>query len=151
MIKVIKVRGIPEKAKIVWFEEEKEPILMITSKAGPEVIAHEAGHIALKHYLRRRTEAPSSLEEFLDEEVSAWLWAERKRGKGLRTDWLLQVANKAMMIFAKPPKVILGELKKALDRYGYKLHGEENLLEILEVGWRDPEWWEIRERGGKYY
>ena len=98
-----------------WYQEESESgkwypqkMLLLSTQAGPETVAHELGHISLGHL---EEEEDSTVETFIRHEVEAWSWAEDKRGKSLKTRWIPIVLTSATDAY---PEASPERLHKAL-------------------------------------
>ncbi len=57
-----------------------EHVVIIGHRTGGETVAHELGHVALGHSAEQ-FETPENVAKG---ELSAWLWAQKKRGKPIR-------------------------------------------------------------------
>jgi len=108
--------------------------LILREDAGPEIKAHEEAHTKRWEFIRELRE--DDLVGSIREEILAWLGAQKKRGKKLRSAWLLRVGVQALNDFpGESPVDIVNLMDAILQEEGEKgLTDEvkEKLLEDME-------------------
>lgn len=111
------LRGEKAIAGLTEYEETGEPVIVIGRRIGGEVMAHEIGHAVSGH----KWPPPEDPSETARHEVEAWLWAQRKRGKPLRTSI---VARVAINLMKRHPDMPEGEIIAIIRNAYYGLGGE---------------------------
>jgi len=88
--------------------------LVMREDATPEEVAHEEAHTERWNYIKQLRSV--GVEEYVRDEVRAWLGAKRKRGGKLRTAWLTRVGFQALNDFPGESPIDIVNLTDAVMR-----------------------------------
>ena len=127
----------PEEGDVTQ-EPFTQKLVLVTREAGPEIVAHELGHVAeesLSRYDVPTSDRPSygTPRGYVRSELEAWLWAEGKRGY-IKRNYLLDIVEGLVSDYKLSPKKAIGLLASELKRQGWDLDPEviPDMLEDLE-------------------
>lgn len=115
-VKVVSRQELTELAgssKVNAFISNEADVLYITKRISPEVLAHELGHAAIMPPIEV-DESSWTWREFIKDELGAWMWAGRKLGRKLRTDFPWKVLYRACDEYGAKPSEAVGLVVKML-------------------------------------
>ncbi len=101
--------------------EEGPPIkaILLTRGVSDEAVAHEIGHSQLGHIDLNRS-GDDALDDFVDE-FEAWMWAQQRRGRSLKTDWVLNVIGQVSSHYLeRSPEELTNLASRALSELGMR-------------------------------
>ena len=125
--------------EIDWLFEDKkgkrfsvpQKYLVLREDAGPEIRAHEEAHTDRWEYIKQLRSL--GIEEYVRDEVLAWLGAQKKRGRKLRTAWLVKVGYQALSDFpGESPLDVVNLIDAIIKEEGYPGLTDENKEKLLE-------------------
>jgi len=127
----------PEEGDIAQ-EPFTQKLVLVTREAGPEIVAHEIGHVAtesLSKYDVPSSDRPSygTPRGYVRSELEAWLWAEGKRGR-IKRDYLWDIGAGLVSDYKLSPRKAVKLLESELKRHEWHLDPRDipGMIEDLE-------------------